>query len=140
MPKNIPNFQKIANLLIKKGCAEDRINSLIADKNSNKEKQKALEPLCAEFDVHFEPRKKTIISTNTSLKDYFGVTIAQLLVERKKLSQLKDINIDEIKTKNFENLNDEEQKQLYSYLQIQKDKKRLDEINQKLVEKGVTIQ
>ncbi len=140
MATNIPNFQKMINLLKQKGCEEQRINSLIADKNSNKQKQKALEPVCEEYGIKFEPRKKTILSVNSSLKDYFGVTIAQLLVERKKLSQLKDISIDAFKTKNIENLNDEEQKQYYLFLQSQKNKKRLDEINQKLVEKGVTIE
>ena len=63
-----------------------------------------------------------------------------MLVERKKLSQLKEISIDEIKTKSLENLNDEEMNQYLSFLQYKKDKSRRDEINQKLVEKGITIQ
>ena len=140
MATNIPNYQKIVNLLKEKGCEEERINSLIADKNSNSQKQKALDPLCKEFGVRLEARKKSILSINSSLKDYFGVTIAQLLVERKKLSQLKDVNIETFKTKNFENLNNEELKQLYSFLQVQKDKTRLDKINQKLIEKGIIFQ
>lgn len=139
MATNIPNYQKIANLLKEKGCEEERINSLIADKNTNKLKQKALEPLCLEFGIKFQPRKKAILSVNSSLKDYFGSTIAQLLVERKKLSQLKQISIDSIKSKNVENLSVEETKQLFSFLQFQKDIKKLEEVNKKLVEKGVTI-
>ncbi len=139
MATNIPNYQKIANLLKEKGCEEERINSLIADKINNKQKQKALDPLCIEFDVHLEPRKRTKLSINSSLKDYFGSSIAQLLVERKKFGQLKEISIDAFKTKNVENLNDEESNKLLSFYQYQKDKKRLDEINQKLVDKGITI-
>lgn len=140
MATNIPNYQKMINLLKEKGCEEERINNLIADKNSNKQKQKALEPVCLEYGIKFEPRKRTQLSVNSSLKDYFGATIAQLLVERKKLSQLKEISIDEIKTKSLENLNDEEMNQYLSFLQYKKDKSRRDEINQKLVEKGITIQ
>ena len=140
MPTNIANYQKISNLLIKAGCTQERIDELIRDKVTNRQKEKALEPLCNEFNVHFERKKKSPLSINSSLKDYFGVTIANLLVKRKSLLSLKEVNIDDIKTKNVAELSAKEMNIMKLFLEYDEKKSELKSIDSQLKNKGITIE
>lgn len=140
MPTNTANYEKIKKLLIAKECPEERINALLVDKVTNRDKEKALEPLCNEFDVHLEKKTRTPLSVNTSLKDYFGISIANLLVDRKKYLNLKEVKIDDIKTKTLDQMSADEKKLMKLYLDYEVKISELERVNSELKNKGITIE
>lgn len=139
MPTNIPNYQKLTNLLVAKGCNLEDINALLIGQPTNKAKEKALGPLCEEYDVSLPIKQKQPLSINSSLKDYFGTIIADLLVKKKLLSQKKEVNADDIKEKSLDEMSQEEKDKALAYLNYEKDKKELSSIIDKLEKRGIVI-
>lgn len=129
------NWEKIVLLLKGKGASDLEIDVALKDAVKNKEKEKALIPLQEKYHVSLKDEAEKY----PTLQEYFGKFIADLLIKRREILNRKKINIHKFAKKSLEELTVEEQKQYMMYLQNQESLKELEEIDNKLIEKGLII-
>lgn len=129
------NWEKIVLLLKGNGATDLEINATIKDATTNKEKEAALVPLQEKYHVSLKKNAEKY----PTIQEYFGKVVADLLVRRKEILTMKKINIKKFSKKSLEELTIEEQRQYLTYLQNQEQLKELEDIDNKLVEKGLII-
>ena len=129
------NWEKIVLLLKGKGASDLEIDSTLKDAVTNKEKENALVPLQNKYHISL----KKDAEKYPTLQEYFGKVIADLLVRRKEILTRKKINIQKFSKKSLEELTLDEQKQYMIYLQNQESLKELEDIDDKLMDKGLII-
>ena len=129
------NWEKIVLLLKGKGASDLEIDSTLKDAVTNKEKENALIPLQEKYKISLKKESEKY----PTLQEYFGKVVADLLVRRKDILNRKKINIQKFSKKSLEELTIEEQKQYMIYLQNQESLKELEDIDNKLIEKGLII-
>lgn len=127
------NWEKISLLLKGKGVSDIEINSAIKDATTNKEKELALSPLQEKYHINL----KKSLEKNPTLQEYFGKIVADLLIRRKEILNLKKVNINKFSKKSLDELTPEEQKQYFIYLQNKNSLNELEEIDNKLGAKGI---
>ena len=127
------NWEKISLLLKGKGVSDIEIDTAIKDATTNKEKEQALSPLQKKYHVSLEKSSEK----NPTLQEYFGKIVADLLIRRKEILNLKKVNINKFSKKSLEDLTADEQRQYLIYLQNQNSLSELDEIDNKLKAKGI---
>ena len=137
----IAYYEYATKELLKKGVEQSTIDNLLNGKNTNAKKWEALKPLCEEKGIEIGKKNEEQKEDNSpTLQSYFGKRISDLLIERKKLINLsldKEIDKEKLETTKLSELSDKERKHLIEYINYNGKEKQLEEIDNKLREKGL---
>lgn len=138
------NWEKAKELLLSNGVEEQTINQKIANINNNIKKYEALKELLKEknLEIQIEKRVRKTKKRNdnvspTTLQDFFGEEVAKLLIKRKELLSITEINIDELKDKKIEELSKEQLLQIIKFKENIEAKNELKKIDELLKDKGI---
>ena len=142
-------FDRVKDALIKKGVAIEEIENLTNTLQDDNAKLDALKPLCNEKKITYKsdlPSNKkikkinNINETNPRLQKFFGKDIANLLIERNNLLGLiidEKFNLERLTKTPLTELSEVERQSLLTYLKNNEIQKKLDDVNKKLISKGI---
>lgn len=137
---NKTNWQKAVEMLLSANVAQELIDAKIKDLKGNKERFDALLPLLSENGLEFKKRRSISVDNTPTLRQYFGNQIAELLIQRKELSNsIKKIDIKDFENKPFSQLTKEELKIAAAYSNSQDNSEKLKSIDEKLEKLGVKL-
>lgn len=133
MANNKSNWEKAQDLLFANGVLQTTIDNLLLGMETNKEKYNALSPLLEEKNLSIKKEDNT-----PTLKDYFGVRIAQLLVKRKEIV-VKEIDITDLNSKVYGEFTPEDKKRVIAFEYYKKSLSKLKQIDEELKKEGIVI-
>ena len=140
MVTNKTNFQKAVDILVANNVNPSEYENIINDERlSNKEKFEELKKILLNHKLNIPQRKKANLGLN--LRQYFGVYICNLLIEKKQImDNIEDsINLDDLKSKNPLDLTLDDISRLAKAKKKTTEIQRNKEIDKELAKLGITI-